>query len=133
MARQQELGPTKVILADHGFNIGDPTQWRLNKTLAGGGSLMDIGIYSLNAARYLTGEEPTEINAMMYTTPGDVRFKEVEETHQLPTAFPQRHSGQLHVQLRLFGTESLSGGDHQGMVRTGAGDHLQRLADVRTP
>src|SRR6266849_6256076 len=88
MARQQELGPTKVILADHGFNIGDPTQWRLNKTLAGGGSLMDIGIYSLQAARYLTGEEPIEINAMMYTTPGDVRFKEVEETINFQLRFP---------------------------------------------
>ena len=88
MARQQELGPAKVILADHGFNIGDPTQWRLNKALAGGGSLMDIGIYSLNASRYLTGEEPTEINAMMYTTPGDVRFKEVEETINFQLRFP---------------------------------------------
>jgi len=88
MARQQELGPTKVILADHGFNIGDPTQRRLNKTLAGGGSLMDIGIYSLQAARYLTGEEPIEINAMMYTTPGDVRFKEVEEGINFQLRFP---------------------------------------------
>jgi predicted dehydrogenase len=88
MARQQELGPTKVILADHGFNIGDPTQWRLNKTLAGGGSLMDIGIYSLQAARYVTGEEPIEINAMTYTTPGDVRFKEVEETINFQLRFP---------------------------------------------
>ncbi len=88
MARQQELGPTKVILADHGFNIGDPKQWRLNKALAGGGSLMDIGIYSLNASRYLTGEEPTEINAMMYTTPGDIRFKEVEETINFQLRFP---------------------------------------------
>jgi predicted dehydrogenase len=88
MARQQELGPTKVILADHGFSIGDPTQWRLNRALAGGGSLMDIGIYSLNASRYLTGEEPTEINAMMYTTPGDVRFKEVEETINFQLRFP---------------------------------------------
>src|SRR5450432_1333643 len=88
MARQQELGPTKVILADHGFNVGDPTQWRLNKALAGGGSLMDIGIYSLNASRYLTGEEPTEINAMMYTTPGDIRFKEVEETINFQLRFP---------------------------------------------
>src|ERR1700743_652979 len=26
MAREQELGPVKVIVADHGFNIGDPTQ-----------------------------------------------------------------------------------------------------------
>ena len=88
IARQQELGPIKVILADHGFNIGDPTQWRLNKTLAGGGSLMDIGIYSLQAARYISGEEPTEINAMMYSTPGDVRFKEVEETINFQLRFP---------------------------------------------
>ena len=36
----------------HGFPIGDPNQWRLNRTMAGGGSLMDIGIYALNAARY---------------------------------------------------------------------------------
>ena len=49
---------------------------------------MDIGIYSLNATRYLTGEEPTEINAMMYTTPGDVRFKEVEETINFQLRFP---------------------------------------------
>ena len=44
MAREQELGPVKVIVADHGFSIGDPTQWRLKKDMAGGGSMMDIGI-----------------------------------------------------------------------------------------
>jgi predicted dehydrogenase len=88
MAREQELGPVKVILADAGFNIGDPNQWRLNKQLAGGGSLMDIGIYALQAARYLSGEEPTEINAIMYSTPGDSRFKEVEETINFQLRFP---------------------------------------------
>ena len=88
MAREQELGPVKVIVADHGFNIGDPTQWRLKKEFAGGGSLMDIGIYSLQAARYITGEEPVEINAVTYTTPGDVRFKEVEETINFQLGFP---------------------------------------------
>lgn len=88
MARSHELGTTKVILADHGFNIGDPTQWRLKRELAGGGSLMDIGIYSLQAARYLTGEEPTEVNAAMFNTPGDARFKEVEETINFQLRFP---------------------------------------------
>jgi predicted dehydrogenase len=88
MARDQELGPIKVIVADHGFNIGDPAQWRLNKTLAGGGSLMDIGIYSLQATRYVTGEEPVEVSAMVYSTPGDVRFKEVEETINFQLRFP---------------------------------------------
>ena len=70
------------------FNIGDPAQWRLNKTLAGGGSLMDIGIYSLQATRYITGEEPVEVSAMVYSTPGDVRFKEVEETINFQLRFP---------------------------------------------
>jgi predicted dehydrogenase len=88
MARDQELGPIKVIVADHGFNIGDPAQWRLNKTLAGGGSLMDIGIYSLQATRYVTGEEPVEVSAMVYSTPGDVRFKEVEESINFQLRFP---------------------------------------------
>jgi predicted dehydrogenase len=77
-----------VILADAGFPIGDPNQWRLRKDLSGGGSLMDIGIYALNAARYISGEEPTEINALMYTTPGDPRFKEVEETVNFQLRFP---------------------------------------------
>jgi predicted dehydrogenase len=88
IARAGELGPIKVILADAGFNIGDPSQWRLNKELAGGGSLMDIGIYALQAARYLSGEEPTEVNAAMSTTPNDPRFKEVEETINFQLRFP---------------------------------------------
>jgi len=88
IARSRELGPTKVILADAGWKIGDPTQWRLNKKLAGGGSLMDIGIYALQAARYLSGEEPVEVNAAMYTTPNDPRFKEVEETINFQLRFP---------------------------------------------
>jgi predicted dehydrogenase len=88
IARSGELGPTQMILADTGFAIGDPTQWRLNKKLAGGGSMMDIGIYALNASRYLSGEEPTEVNAMLYSTPNDQRFKEVEEHVTFQLRFP---------------------------------------------
>jgi predicted dehydrogenase len=88
MARERTLGAVKIIQTDAGFDIVDPSQWRLNKEMAGGGSLMDIGIYCLQAARYLSGEEPTEVNAMMYTTPGDVRFKEVEESINFQLRFP---------------------------------------------
>jgi glucose-fructose oxidoreductase len=83
-----EAGPTRLILADAGFNIGDPTQWRLRRQMAGGGSLMDIGIYALNAARYLTGEEPVAVNAMMHSTPNDPRFTEVEENIMFQLRFP---------------------------------------------
>lgn len=82
------LGPIRVVTSDHGFNIGDPKQWRLNKALAGGGSLMDIGLYALQAARYTTGEEPTEVTAMEYTDRSDVRFKEVEDMINFQLRFP---------------------------------------------
>jgi predicted dehydrogenase len=88
MAREKELGAVKVLQTDAGFNIGDPSQWRLKKSMAGGGSLMDIGIYALQAARYISGEEPAEVNAMEYSTPGDVRFREVEETINFQLRFP---------------------------------------------
>lgn len=113
IARAQELGPTQMIIADAGFKIGDPNQWRLNKKLAGGGSLMDIGIYALNASRYLSGEEPTEVNAMIYTTAGDPRFKEVEEHVTFQLRFPSgilanctSSYGYFHQShFRLCGTE----------------------------
>jgi predicted dehydrogenase len=88
IAREGELGPVRVVVSDHGFNIGDPTQWRLKKELAGGGSLMDIGIYALQAARYTTGEEPTEVSAIESTNRSDPRFKEVEETINFQLRFP---------------------------------------------
>jgi predicted dehydrogenase len=82
------VGAIKQITAEAGFNIGDPTQWRLNRKLAGGGSLMDIGIYALQAVRYLSGEEPVSVSAMSYSTPDDPRFKEVEETIQFDLQLP---------------------------------------------
>jgi len=46
----------------------------------GGGTLYDIGIYCVNAARYLFGAEPTEVFAFSSANKGDDRFKEIDET-----------------------------------------------------
>jgi predicted dehydrogenase len=88
IAQAKEYGTLKSIAGDNGFNIGDPTQWRLNRQLAGGGSLLDIGIYGLNAARFITGEEPSEVSGMIYTSQTDPRFREVEETTHFQLRFP---------------------------------------------
>ena len=127
--KDQEFGPLKVVLADAGFSIGDPTQWRLNKQMAGGGSLMDIGIYALNAARYLSGEEPTEVHAMEYTTPNDPRFKEVEETLTFQLRFP---SGVLANCTSSYGArlQPLPRHRHQGLGRARARAHLLEPQDA---
>lgn len=87
IVRSGELGRLSVVTAEHGFNIS-PNVWRLNKALAGGGSMMDIGIYSLQAARYLTGEEPVELIATESTDRSDPRFAEVEDTINFQLRFP---------------------------------------------
>ena len=88
---KKELGTLKLVVASNGRQL-DPSnpadRWRMNKDLAGGGSLPDIGIYSLQAARYITGEEPVAISAMMHSPPNDPRFQEVEETVNFLLRFP---------------------------------------------
>ena len=105
--RSGELGKVKMIIADHGRNLNPQEKrdvWRMDKKLAGGGSLYDIGIYSLNATRYLTGEEPIEVMAQVYSTPGDPRFKEVEETVSFSLRFP---SGTLANCVSSYGYEEV--------------------------
>lgn len=87
LAREKVFGPLKFIEAGFGFQIGDPTQWRLRGKLAGGGALMDVGVYALQACRYLTGEEPVEIVAQEVKT-DPVKFAEVDETISWSMKFP---------------------------------------------
>jgi len=49
---------------------------------------MDVGIYSLNACRYLTGEEPAMLSATWSVIDGDGRFKDVEENVSWTMKFP---------------------------------------------
>jgi predicted dehydrogenase len=86
LARSRELGPLRTIDAYFGFNV-QPGGWRLKRALAGGGPLVDLGIYALQATRYLTGEEPVWVSAL--TTQGDTaRFSEVEASVLWEARFP---------------------------------------------
>jgi predicted dehydrogenase len=87
LAKEKVLGDVKVIDANFGFALGDPTQWRLKRDLAGGGALMDVGIYCLQTARMIAGEDPIWISATEVKTDA-VRFKEVDETISWQMKFP---------------------------------------------
>jgi predicted dehydrogenase len=88
MRKEGELGKVLFFQGLSGFRIGDPDQWRLDKELAGGGAMMDIGIYSINGARYMVGEEPVWVTAQETKT-DPVKFKEgVDETIQFQLGFP---------------------------------------------
>lgn len=93
LTRDGAFGKPTLVESDHGFSIGDPTQWRLKRALSGGGSLMDIGIYSVQALRYMSGEEPVSVTATEQTDHTDPRFKEVEDRLEFTFGFPSGVTG----------------------------------------
>ena len=99
MIRAGKFGKLKQFVASNSQNQGDPTQWRLKRSLAGGGCMPDVGIYCLNAARFLSDEEPYEVHASIVQPKDDPRFAEVEASCQVIAKFPLGVYGD--VQLRL--------------------------------
>ncbi|MGA7162073.1 MAG: Gfo/Idh/MocA family oxidoreductase [Bacteroidota bacterium] len=85
--RTSEAGRLLSVDSAFAFRIGDPTQWRLKKSLAGGGSVMDLGIYCIQASRYCTGAEPVSVTAVEEKT-DPVKFSDVEETMRMQLEFP---------------------------------------------
>ena len=87
MIQDGELGSIQAIESANGFKekMGE---WRLNKKMAGGGPLMDVGIYSLNACRYLTREEPVHVEGYSSVVDHDGRFTTVEENVGWTMKFP---------------------------------------------
>jgi predicted dehydrogenase len=88
MVKDKKLGALKEFISVNSQNMGDPQHWRLKRALAGGGALPDVGLYCINAARFLSGEEPNEVIGNIWSPPGDARFREVEESCQFILRFP---------------------------------------------
>ncbi|MEO6316389.1 MAG: Gfo/Idh/MocA family oxidoreductase [Chitinophagaceae bacterium] len=86
--REKVVGDVRFVQTNFGFNIGDPTQWRLKKDMAGGGPLMDVGIYCVQAARYVTGEEPLSVTAQYGPITDPAVFKDVEQSISWQLQFP---------------------------------------------
>jgi len=88
LGQQKVYGKLLQIDCGNGFVYGgDPNAWRLKKAMAGGGGLMDMGVYCIQGARYVTGEEPTYVTAREEKTKPDL-FKEVDETIYFDLEFP---------------------------------------------
>jgi len=111
----------RSFLADGG--IGDPVQlhggfvfpvlagsrgpdhWRLDPDLAGGGALMDVGVYPLNTARFLLDREPTAVSA---TTTADGPFEGVDERTAFRLSFGERTTASFTASFSGYGDSRLS-------------------------
>lgn len=99
ICNQKSLGAIKTFSGSFCINVEAPNI-RLSKKLAGG-PVGDVGVYPLNAARYVAGEEPSHVSAIAHQPTDDPRFGEVPESVSCVMKFP---SGILASWDCSFGT-----------------------------
>ncbi len=87
LATEKVFGELKTIDAAFSRTIR-AGEWRLNKKLAGGGPLMDVGIYALQTCRFVSGREPIEVSAKFGPITDHEKFAEVEASVEWEMTFP---------------------------------------------
>jgi len=93
----------------------DPDQWRLDKQLAGGGALFDIGIYPLNTARYLLDADPVAVSGRLSSTHD--AFSAVEETISFAVEFPDHVVANCFASYNARQSSSITVTGTEGQVR----------------
>lgn len=100
--QKQVMGAVKHIIAENGMSSTEG--WRLDKSLAGGGPLMDVGIYCVQGARYTLGTEPIAVTAQEGPKTDPEMFSEVEESLTWQMEFP----GGIHALCKTSYSESMN-------------------------
>jgi glucose-fructose oxidoreductase len=103
IVRSGKLGDPRFFTSSFSMQVR-PDNIRTDKE-KGGGTLYDIGIYCINAARYLFGAEPTEVFAFSSASKDDRRFEEIDETTVALLRFPD---GRLAECTSSFGAADVS-------------------------
>ncbi|WP_101297835.1 D-xylose 1-dehydrogenase Gfo6 [Halegenticoccus soli] len=82
-----------------------PDQWRLDPDLSGGGALMDVGVYPLNAGRFLLDADPVSATGV---TSGAGPFAEVEAHVAFGLSFPDGVTGSFTANFDGFRDSRIS-------------------------
>ena len=93
----------------------DPDQWRLDEELAGGGALLDIGIYPLNTARYLLDANPLVVTGNTSSTHD--AFEQVDETVAFSVEFPEEVYAQCYASHNARQSSGITVTGTEGQVR----------------
>lgn len=93
IARTEEFGPFMAMKGGNGFRVGDDetpeTLWRIRKSLSGGGPLMDMGVYVIQAVCMAKAEAPpVAVTAQFGPNTRPQIFSQVEETITWTMEYP---------------------------------------------
>jgi glucose-fructose oxidoreductase len=87
LAREKDFGTLTRLSGEHSWTCTERI-WRIEKSLSGGGPLMDVGIYVIQAACRAAMAQPTAVTAREHPKTRPELFNEVEETIEWTMEFP---------------------------------------------
>lgn len=116
LCRQGKLGDLKFFNSTFSYQVKDKNNIRLKSTAVGGGALYDIGIYCINAARYLFKAEPVEVVAFSATS-DDPRFINTEEITSAILRFPDEKLAAFTVSFGAFDSSDYEIIGEKGRIR----------------
>jgi len=88
LGQEKVFGQVRLIETSLGYNTGDTIDWHQKKALSGGGPLVNLGIYCIQASRYILGEEPISVTAQFGPITNKIKYAEVEESITWQMNFP---------------------------------------------
>jgi predicted dehydrogenase len=115
LVRSGKLGDLRFFSSIFGMQV-KPNNIRTDPK-DGGGPLRDLGVYCINAARYLFGDEPVEVRATTASKRGDKRFAKVEEMASALLHFPGERIAQFTCSFGSGNVASLELTGTKGMLR----------------
>ncbi len=92
LARSGKLGNLRVFTSEFAQQVASDNIRVTEPVARGGGPLYDMGVYCINASRYLFGAEPIEVMAVAGNN-GEERFKLVDEMMSVVMRFPEGRIG----------------------------------------
>lgn len=116
LCREGKLGDLKFFNSSFSFQIKDRHNIRLNNPDLGGGPLHDIGLYCINASRYLFQNEPSEVFAMTANS-GDIRFNQCDETISVILRFPNERLANFTISFGSFDSSDYEVIGTKGRIR----------------
>lgn len=87
LAQSGRLGELRILTSEFAQQVTEDNLRVKESVERGGGPVYDMGIYCINAARYLFRAEPREVFAFTANR-GDKRFRNVEEMTSVVMRFP---------------------------------------------
>lgn len=100
IVQRGQLGRPKLFTSLHTLQVRHGDIRTRKET--GGGALLDLGVYPINAARYLFRDEPIRVMATM--TRGDSRFNGVDATTTATLVFKDERIAEFSASLEASGS-----------------------------